>query len=149
VRRDDLLAGALLGALGVAALAGAVGLKIGTPLRPQPGFFPFIGACALGVLSATLMLQACLGRSTGSEAFGQVARPATLVAGMAVYVGVLESLGYVPATMLLAGLILRVLRVASWRAVAVSSVALSVGTYVLFRRVLGIDLPAGLVTFLG
>jgi putative tricarboxylic transport membrane protein len=66
-----------------------------------------------------------------------------------VYVGVLEPLGYVPATLLLAGLILRVLRVTSWRAVAVSSAALSIGTYLLFRRVLGIDLPAGLVTFLG
>jgi putative tricarboxylic transport membrane protein len=149
MRRDDLLAGVLLGVLGVAAVAGAVGLRIGTPLRPQPGFFPFLGACALSLLSATLMLQAWLGRSTGSEAFGEVGRPATLVAGMAVYVGVLEPLGYVPATLLLAGLILRVLRVTSWRAVAVSSAALSIGTYLLFRRVLGIDLPAGLVTFLG
>jgi putative tricarboxylic transport membrane protein len=149
VQRDDVLAGALLGVLGVAALVGAVGLRIGTPLRPQPGFFPFLGACALIGLSVTLVLQAGLGRSTGSEAFGEVGRPAALVAGMAVYVAILEPLGYVPATLLLAWLMLRVLRVTSWRAVAVSSVLLAVGTYLVFRRVLGIDLPPGLVTFLG
>ena len=149
MRRDDLLAGFLLAAAGIAALAGAVGMRVGTPLHPQPGFFPFLGAAALIGLALALMTQAWLGRSTGSERFGAMGRPATLVAGMAVYIGILEAAGYVLATTLLAVLMLRVLRVASWRAGGVTSVVLAVGTYLLFRRVLGIDLPPGMVTVLG
>ncbi len=149
MRRDDLLAGSLLAVAGIAALVGAIGLRVGTLLHPQPGFFPFLGAAALIGLALALMAQARLGRSTGSEQFGEMGRPAMLVAGMAVYVGILEPVGYLLATCLLAALMLRVLRVACWRVVGVTSVVLAVATYLLFRRVLGIDLPPGVVTFLG
>ncbi|HEU5322878.1 MAG TPA: tripartite tricarboxylate transporter TctB family protein, partial [Methylomirabilota bacterium] len=70
-------------------------------------------------------------------------------AGLAVYVAVLDPVGYVLATSLIAGVILRVLGVRSWRVLGGGSVALSVGTYVLFARVLGVDLPAGLLAPLG
>jgi hypothetical protein len=53
------------------------------------------------------------------------------------------------ATILIAGVILSVLGVTSWRVLAVGSVALSVGTYLLFGRVLGVDLPPGVLGFLG
>lgn len=58
-------------------------------------------------------------------------------------------MGYVPATILIAGVILRVLGVTSWRALGLNSVILSVGTYLLFARILGTELPAGVLEFLG
>ena len=128
---------------------GAIRLHIGTPLHPQPGFFPFLGGAALAFLAVILMVQAALGRSTGTEAFGRLGPPTILVVGMGVYVAILEPLGYVLGTMLIATVILRVLGVRSWRVLGVTSVALSVGTYLLFARVLGIDLPAGVLEFLG
>ena len=142
--------GGLVGALtGIAVVVGSLGLRIGTPSSPQPGFFPFLGGMALVALSCVLVVQAGLGRSTGTESFGEVRRPALLVGGLGVYVGLLDPLGYVLATILIAGVILRVLGVTSWRVLAVGSVALSLGTYLLFGRVLGVDLPPGVLGFLG
>jgi putative tricarboxylic transport membrane protein len=149
MKRDDFLAGFLLALVGIGVVIGAIRLHIGTPLHPQPGFFPFLGGSALTLLTAILLFQAALGRSTGSEAFGKVGPPAIMVAGMGVYVAILEPVGYVPATMLISGVILRVLGVRSWRVLGLVSPFLSVGTYFLFARVLGIDLPAGVLEFLG
>jgi putative tricarboxylic transport membrane protein len=149
MKRDDLLAGLLLALVGLGVVLGAIRLHIGTPLHPQPGFFPVLGGAALALLAVILMVQAALGRSTGTEAFGRLGPPAIMVVGMGVYVAILEPLGYVPATMLIAAVILRVLGVSSWRVLGVASLALSVGTYLLFARVLGIDLPAGVLEFLG
>ncbi len=149
MKRDDLLAGSLLALVGVGAIVGAFRLHIGTPLHPQPGFFPFLGGSALALLAVVLMVQATLGWSTGSEAFGRVGPPATMVAGMAVYVVILEPVGFVPATILIAGIILRVMGVRSWRALVLASSFLAVFTYYLFARLLGIDLPAGVLGLLG
>jgi putative tricarboxylic transport membrane protein len=149
VIRADLFAGSLLGLLGFGVVIGAIRLHIGTPLHPQPGFFPFLGGIALTLLSTILIVQAALGRSTGSEAFGRLGPPAIMVLGMGVYVAVLEPVGYVPATMLISVVILRVLGVRSWHALGLASVVLAIGTYVLFARVLGIDLPAGILGLIG
>ena len=72
-----------------------------------------------------------------------------LVASMSLYTAVLESLGYVLPTIVLAAIILRVLGVMSWKVLVLASVGLSVGTYYLFGRLLGIELPAGILSFLG
>lgn len=149
MKRNDLLAGGLLAVVGISVVLGAFRLHIGTPLRPQPGFFPFLGGSALTILAVILLVQAALGRSTGSEAFGKVGPPVIVVAGMGVYVAILDPVGYVPATMLIAGLILRVLGVRSWRALGLASVILAVGTYFLFARMLGIDLPVGVLGIVG
>ena len=149
MKRDDLLAGLLLALVGLGMVLGAIRLHIGTPLHPQPGFFPFLGGAALALLAVILATQAALGRSTGTEAFGRLGPPAVLVVGMGMYVAILEPLGYVLSTTLIAAVILRVLGVRLWRVLTVTSLALSVGTYLLFARVLGIDLPAGVLEFLG
>jgi hypothetical protein len=81
--------------------------------------------------------------------FGEVRRPAILVAGMGVYTAALGPMGYLLATIPLAALILRVMGVKSWRVVSLVSVALSAITYLLFAGLLGIELPAGVLKFLG
>jgi len=149
MKRDDLPAGLLLALVGLGVVLGAIRLHVGTPLHPQPGFFPFLGGAALALLAVILVVQAALGRSTGTEAFGRVGPPAIMIVGMGVYVAILEPLGYVLGTILIAGVILRILGVRSWRVLGVASLVLSVGTYLLFARVLGIDLPAGVLEFLG
>ena len=147
--KGDVIGGLLLTVAGFAVVVGALKLRVGTPTSPQPGFFPFLGGLVLVVLSVILLVQAWRGRSTGTEAFGEVRRPVILIVGMGVYVAILDPLGYVLATVFIAALILRVLGVASWRVLGVASVALSAGTYLLFDRLLGVELPAGILGFLG
>jgi len=144
-KTSDLLASVFGMFIGVAVMIGATRLRLGTPTEPQPGFFPFIAAGVLVVLCGILFIQAFLGRSQGAEAFGELWRPAILIAGLFVYSIVLDSLGYVIATIILAAVVLRVLDTKTWWKLAVISLALSIGTYLLFDRLLDVSLPAGIL----
>ena len=141
--KGDVIGGVLGIAVGAGGVVGAATLRIGTPLHPQPGFFPVLGGLGVMALSSALLVQAILGRSSGGEPFGEIRRPAILVAGLAIYVALLEPVGYVVATAFIAAVILRVLGVTSWRRLAVGSILLPVGTWLLFARLLGVELPAG------
>ena len=76
-------------------------------------------------------------------------RPLIMVAGLGVYSVILEPLGYVLSTIFIAAVTLRILGVMSWKVISLSSLVLSVGVYFLFTRMLGVELPAGILSFLG
>jgi putative tricarboxylic transport membrane protein len=141
----DILGSLLLFLLGVGAIIGAVRLHVGSPTEPQPGFFPFLAGISLIVLSSIIFLQGRLGHGREKVAFGEVRRPALLLAVLIVLVAVLDRLGYVIGTFIASGLILRILNVRSWRVLIITSLGLSIGTYLLFDRLLGIDLPMGIL----
>jgi len=61
----------------------------------------------------------------------------------------LEPLGYVITSFVVVALVLLIMRIKSWRVVLVTSLALSIGTFLLFGRLLGITLPAGILSALG
>jgi hypothetical protein len=145
----DIVGSLLLILIGIGVMIGSVRLHVGSPTNPQPGFFPFVGATILIGLSLILLASGWMGRGKALEAFGEVRRPAILVVSMGVYVGILDHLGYVLATMIVAVVILRVLGVKSWKVLGLASVLLAGGTYLLFARLLGIELPAGVLEFLG
>jgi len=145
----DIIGSLILILIGTGVIIGSIRLHVGTPTNPQPGFFPFLGGMILVGLSMILLAYGWLGHGKGIEAFGEVRRPAILVVAMGIYVGILDHLGYVPATLLIALVILRVLGVRSWKVLGLASVLLAGGTYLLFARLLGIELPAGVLEFLG
>ena len=151
--RTDIIGSILLILVGIGAVVESIRLHIGTPLMPAPGFFPFLGGLLLVGLSLSLLIQGWLGRGKSSqqprEAFGKLRPPVILIVSMSVYTAVLEFLGYVLPTIVLVAVILRVLGVKSWKILGLAGLGLSVGTYVLFGRILGIDLPAGVLPFLG
>ena len=147
--RSDILASLVLFSMGIGAIIGGIRLQVGSPTEPQPGFFPFLAGISLVVFSSVIFLQGWLGRSQRKVAFGEVRRPVLLLAVMIVLVAVLDRLGFLFGTFLASGLILRILNVKSWRVVFLTSVCLSIGTYLLFGRLLGIDLPVGILARLG
>ena len=152
-RRTDVVETVLLLIVGVGVVVESFRLGIGTPLTPLPGFFPLAGGSLLILLASIFLAQAGLRRGAASQApaesFGELRRPAILVVSMAIYTALLDPVGYVLPTIVLTALILRILGVTSWKALGLTSVGLSAGTYLLFGRVLGIDLPAGILSFLG
>jgi putative tricarboxylic transport membrane protein len=151
--RRDIIASLLFILLGTGVIIESIRLKLGTPLAPHPGFFPFLGGLLLVALAVILLIQGCRVHGEASrqprEAFGEVRRPFILVACMALYTAMLDPVGYVLPTIFIAVVILRVLGVTSWKIISLASLGLSVGTYVLFGRILGIDLPAGVLSFIG
>jgi putative tricarboxylic transport membrane protein len=131
--------------IGIGTVAGAVKLRLGTPTHPQPGFFPFLGGMFLIAMSSVLLTKSLWVRGKRTAAMGELRRPAILVVAMAIYVAVLDPLGYMPATAFIGAVVLWILGIDSWRMLVVSSVGMSVGTYFLFVRLLGVELPAGVL----
>jgi hypothetical protein len=135
--------------LGIGAVIGAIRLHVGSPTEPQPGFFPFLGGISLVVLSSIIFLKRGIGQSQRKVVFGDVGRPVLLLVVMIALVAVLDSVGYVIGTFIASGLILRILNVKSWRVLLLTSLCLSIGTYILFDKLLGIELPVGILVRLG
>ena len=152
--RGDVVGAILLILLGIGVVIESIRLKVGTPLMPQPGFFPFLFGFLMIGLSIIHLFQGWLGRGKSSQqtqvaTFGELRPPVVLVVSMIAYTAVLEWLGYVLPTIFISAVILRVMGLTSWKAVSVTSLSLSLGTYILFGRILGIDLPAGILPFPG
>jgi len=145
----DILGSLVLFLLGIGAIIGAIRLQVGSPTEPQPGFFPFVGGIILVVFSTILFLQGWLGGAKKRVASGEIGRPALLLAVLIVLVAILDRLGYVIGTLIASGLILRILNVKSWRVLIMTSLCLSIGTYVLFDKLLGVDLPVGFLARFG
>ena len=145
----DAVGSLFLFLLGIGAVLGAIRLKVGSPTEPQPGFFPFLGGLSLIVLSFVIFLKGQMGQSQKKVAFGEVGRPALLLVVLIALVAVLDSVGYVIGTFIASGLILCILNVKSWRTLILTSLCLSIGTYILFDKLLGIDLPVGIFSRLG
>jgi putative tricarboxylic transport membrane protein len=142
---SDIGAGVFFLLIGVGALVGATRIHLGTPAQPQPGLFPFLGGVFIVVMSSVLIVRAWLGYGKRTQTLGEIREPAILVAGLAVYVGILNPLGYVLATIFLGVVVLWVLGIRSWRVIAATSLGMSVGTYLVFCSLLGVELPAGLL----
>jgi putative tricarboxylic transport membrane protein len=148
-KTSDALAGLIGIALGGAVMIASARLRLGTPTEPQPGFFPFTAGTILVILCVILSVKAFSGRSEGGEAFGELWRPGLLIIGLLAYSIVLDVLGYVIATLLLSAVVLRVLDTKRGWKLAVISLLLSVGTYLLFDRLLDVSLPGGILAGLG
>jgi hypothetical protein len=131
--------------VGIAVMVGAVKLNLGSPTSPQPGLFPFLGGGFVVVMSSVLMVKGWLGQGKKVNYFKGIGGPAIFVFGMAVYVGILNPLGFVIATIFLGTVVLWVLEIRSWKVIAMTSIGMSVGTYLLFTGVLGVSLPAGVL----
>lgn len=151
--RTDIIGSVLLILLGAGVVIESIRLKLGTPLMPQPGFFPFIGGCLLIGLALVLLVQSLRRRDEttreSGDATGTLRKPVILIASLSVYTALIGPLGYVLPTIILVAVVLRVLGVTSWKILTLASLGMSVGAYVLFGRILGIDLPAGVLPFLG
>ncbi|MCG6538078.1 MAG: tripartite tricarboxylate transporter TctB family protein, partial [Syntrophales bacterium LBB04] len=101
--RSDMLGGLLLFLVGTGAVIGAVHLKVGLPTEPQPGFFPFVGGVVLVILSAIIFLRGWLKSDGERVVFGEVGRPALILAVMVALVAALDPVGYVICTFIASG----------------------------------------------
>jgi putative tricarboxylic transport membrane protein len=145
----DIAGSLILILVGIVAIIGAIGLHVGTPTEPQPGFFPFMSGAFILVLSSIILVQGWLGRGNRPAKFGEVRRPALLVVALIAFVAVLEPLGYLITSLIIVALVLRIMGIRSWRVLLTTSFAMSIGTFVLFDRLLGIALPVGILSRVG
>ena len=145
LKRGEIWAGCFFLLLGIGDIIGALRLPLGTPLDPKPGFFPLVAGIFLSCLSVLYLLRVFLKTSSGNQAFGIAWRPGLLILGLFIYSVILDPLGYVTAMIILSLIILLILGTkTTWKLAAVSLSA-SVGSYLLFDRILGVTLPPGIL----
>ncbi len=144
-KSGDMIGSVFFILAGVGAAISGIGFGIGDFTEPQPGFFPFVGGVALIGVAGVLFFQAWWGLSTGTGTLGKLWGPATVISAMACYAAALDSLGYILCTAMLSAIILWVLDTRSLRVLVVASLILSVGSYLLFRRLLDVPLPMGIL----
>jgi len=135
--------------LAVALFAAAQGLALGLGSlhRPGPGFFPFWGGVALGLLSILLVVRPpARDAPDASRLAPDTARPFVAAGAVLGYLLLLEVLGFVPVTFLFLLLLFRLER-RGWAFSAASAAAGAVACYAIFQLWLRTQLPTGPLGF--
>ena len=147
---------ALLAVLALAAVAGwrSVGYGLWTYGEPAPGLFPLL-ASGVTALFAIIALVACVAGPPPAEEFDPEAAQQDgpiLWGKLALYAAVVLAwpwlmvpLGFVVSTALALFVILRLAEGMGWVAVSVVLVAAVGLSWLVFDRLLGVPLPAGLL----
>lgn len=152
MRRADVITGVAVTALGGFALVEAQGLSFYLAHVPGPGFFPVLLSVLLLALGAALTLVSLVRKKVQPDAdadvetatsISEVARVGLVMGGFIACVALLTTVGFVPAMTLLALYLgYGVERLRGW-APLVAAVLIAISTYVLFGRLLGVQLPTG------
>jgi putative tricarboxylic transport membrane protein len=147
--RVDIGASLFLVLLGLGVMIEAIRLGLGTTQALRPGFLPLFCGILVTFLSLLLLFNAWRGRTEKPQPFGQWRRPVAVLAGLAVYVIIFQRLGFVISTAFLSAVLLRVFDMKLKWPLLAASIGIAIGTFVLFKMLLGVELPYGIISFLG
>ncbi|HLA38457.1 MAG TPA: tripartite tricarboxylate transporter TctB family protein [Candidatus Glassbacteria bacterium] len=149
MRNHDRWVAVFLMVVGLAAAADATPLRLGTPGRPGPGFFPFCLGLALCIVSLGLLRNSWrasapppTGKLVSKELAGGDRKIVWVTLALLGYAFTLEPLGFALATFLLLLFLNQVVKPRRWPAAIGASALITLLAYGLFH-VLRVQLPAG------
>jgi hypothetical protein len=127
---------------------GAIGLKLGTPSDPGPGFLPFGTGALLGILALGHLLKVSRAPSGGEskEFLWQELnwqRCLSVVLAVFVYALLLPHLGYLVATFILMFVLFSLYDRRRWAVMAPASLLVIGITYLVFHVWLKVQFPSG------
>ncbi|MFF5989005.1 tripartite tricarboxylate transporter TctB family protein [Prauserella flavalba] len=139
-RRQNVIAAAVLCALGVGAAILSWQLGIGDLADPGPGLWPLVVSVAMAVIAAVLVVRSA---PTGEEErFGRESLIVVIgVVSLLGYVLLFEQVGFEIPTVALLVLWLKLLGRESWRMTVIVSVVATAAIYLLFITGLEVSLP--------
>jgi putative tricarboxylic transport membrane protein len=147
--RSNLAVAAALLALAGYVFVAAGAMPFGTIRVPQTAFFPKTLAILLLLLSLVLLAETVAGTKAQRDrdhiaADGWV-RIGTTLAALAVFVFLLEPLGFIATAFLLMLALLRAIESHGWGKIVSVALITSLVSYALFAWLLGIPLPTGVL----
>ena len=125
-------------------------LEIGTPSNPGSGFTIFGTAGVLGILALHLFIKSLLSEKRRSEKALEKThrwRVVSVIAANIVYILILQPVGYLLSTFLLMGFLFQVSGKGKWFSSLWGAALTSLVSYLVFFRLLGLNLPRGWVPF--
>jgi hypothetical protein len=143
IHKQDFWAGSTFLVAGIGFALGATNYSMGSSARPGPGYFPLGLGVLLALLGAAVLLRVVReGRREGA-AVGRIAwKPLVIVvASIAVFGAALPRLGLALSLPLLVCFIARAGDEFRWRDVLLSSAVLTVGSWAVFIKGLGLIIP--------
>lgn len=148
MKYGDCWAGGLVAVIGIIAIHAAWSLEFWSDFGPGPGFFPLLLGSGLILMGAVVGVGGWSGRKGESESSASFRKPLVVAGVMAVYLAVLEFLGFAVATALfLFTLIHWVESRNAWQALALA-IFITLGLHLLFDSLLKTSLPLGILKWI-
>lgn len=121
--------------------------KLGTMRMPKEGFLPILLGIGMTVISGWLLIQSCMGKGdAGHVTLGfSWLRFGALIAVSLLYALTLQTLGYLIGSFLFLLLVFKIAGVDGWKKPVVISLACSAAFYLVFKNMLGVMLPGGIL----
>jgi putative tricarboxylic transport membrane protein len=148
MRRAEQIACLFWIIVSLSVCTGAIGLKLGTPSDPGPGFLPFGTGALLGILALVHLLKVSVAASQG-EADGFLwqgvnwQRSLFVVLAILFYAMLLPHLGYLIATFILLVILFSLYDRKKWGIVVPASLFVIGITYLVFHVWLKVQFPSG------
>ncbi len=144
----EVLFGCLILAFGIVALTGSVQLGFGSLSLPGAGLFPFFAGLMIVIAAPIVIVNSIISGASASEFILKKDAIRTLAGAITVFAGwilAMPTLGYVVVTFAAALALAKLLGLEGWLKPLALSAATSLATYILFDRLLYLDLPRGLL----
>jgi putative tricarboxylic transport membrane protein len=154
MNKKDFIGGLVWLVTGAAIMVGSLlSLEVGTANEPGPGLLPLIAGIVVSLLALVVLLKSILvktqkewnlrnswQRSTGMKLF-------YTAGSLLIYAAMLERVGFLLMTLLLLLFLFRKIEPQRWKVAMALSVVASMGSYLVFDRLLQAQLPRGIFGF--
>jgi putative tricarboxylic transport membrane protein len=153
MKKADMITGVLLLLLSGYVIWEAWRMPPSMTFGPGSGFLPFWIGLILAVLALILLATAWRREANGKEIKSPFPGKRALIAiggvlaGLAVYIVLIEVLGYLVDTFLYVTFLLGIVEREKWPLTILVAVSTTVGLYVIFQVLLGITLPSNMFGF--
>ena len=141
--QKDFWSGLMFIVMGIAFAWGATAYNFGSAARPGPGYFPFGLGIILAILGAMILFKSLTVDTDDGEPLGAFAwRPIVVITlSLVVFGFVLPKLGMVIALPLLVFMASLAGDEFHWGEVAINAAVLTVGSWAIFIKGLGLTIP--------
>jgi hypothetical protein len=149
---NDQASSAFWFCFGLIVIFSSLPYGLGEIRSPDTGFMPFLTGMAMCILAIIGFFEATMERRKGvtwQDCFTGVRwhKPLMSLSSLVVYALFLEKVGFLIASTLLVGFLLRVIHPQKWSVVVIGSLLASSVMYVVFHVWLKTQLPSGLLGF--
>ena len=146
----NLWTGLFLMILSGAVISEAIDLEVGTPNNPGSGFMILGASAVLGLLALHQFINSLRSHKLKAEAVAERVHWGRIIAVIMasfLYIFLLRPVGYLICTFLLLCFLFQVLERGRWMPRVIGSALTSFLTYLLFARMLQLNLPKGVISF--